>query len=121
MKKLYAACLSLVIFCSLLVGVVTADSQTQPTIHLTLPSLFTNTTDGNIGLLSGVQPTIQGLTSDSRSPTQFILPSDAQTQPPTNTTTTTTTTTTTPTTMPMTAATLLSALPSNLQAMMNLI
>jgi hypothetical protein len=92
MKKLYTACLSLVIFCSLLVGVVAADSQTQPTTMFNLPSY------------SQTQPI-----------TMFELPSDVHTQPPTTTTTTTTETTTTPTT----DATILSGLPSSLQAVFN--
>jgi hypothetical protein len=94
MKKLYTACLSLVIFCSLFVGVVAADSQAQPTTLFNLPSY------------------LQAL-----SPTQFVLPSDLQAQSPTTTTKTTTTTTTTPTT----EATILSGLPLSLQEMVNLI
>jgi len=108
MKKLYTVCLSLVIFCSLLVGVVAADSQTQPIAQFKLPSY------------SQVQPTTQfGLPSylQTQPMTQFGLPSDLQAQSPTTTTTTTTTTMTTPTT----EATILSGLPSSLQAMMNLI
>jgi hypothetical protein len=88
MKKLYTICLFLVIFCSLLVGVVTADSQAQPITSFKLPSYL-----------------------QAQSPTQFGLPSDLQTQSPTTTTTTTTT--------PTTGTTVLSGLPSSLQAMVN--
>ena len=110
MKKLYTACLSLVIFCSLLVGVVAADSLAQPTTQFKLPSY------------SQAQPTTQFILPSylqALSPTEFVLPSDLQAQSPTTTTTTTTTTPTT--TTPTTEATILSGLPSSLQEMVNLI